>query len=119
MSAHVYRIFDKADRLIYIGCTRDVEARIYQHKWTHRIVDSHLIQGGYHHHDSTKYPDLATARAAERDAIAEQRPWLNRQHNPSRWAKDGREGAYLPLDPEGYKAIAAEWHPWNQYAELT
>ena len=93
----VYRIFDARDRLLYVGCTEDVQTRIYMHRATHTMVDAHLIHRHYHHHTSELIgTSLAEARAAERKAIKEERPLLNRQHNPTRWRR--HDGVYLPVD---------------------
>lgn len=77
MSKHyVYRLFDERGALLYIGCTSNVERRIPQH-WTDGTGGHQSI----HHYTSTEYPNRASARAAEADAIRAERPPFNRQHN--------------------------------------
>lgn len=92
---YVYRLFDKSDRLLYIGCARDVEERIYMHRATFTMACSWEIHLNYHHHTSEPYPDLAAAREAERHAITTEAPLLNRQHNPTRWRRIS--GAWTPV----------------------
>lgn len=84
----VYRIFDAADRLIYVGCAEDVFARIKHHRAMYNTTrDAWLIHRGYHRHESVEYPTRPQARAAERAAIRDEAPWLNRHHNPKRWKR--------------------------------
>ena len=110
---YVYRIFDASDRLLYIGCTSCVETRIYMHRATYTLVDAFLIHRHYDHHTSELIgKSLAEARAAERAAIKEERPVLNRQHNPTRWRKV--DGQYHPVDAEtleAHQALSARPEP--------
>lgn len=99
----VYRIFSKAGALLYIGCTEDVESRIYMHRATYTMTDAFLIQRHYGHHTSEVVGSLDKARAAERAAIEAERPMLNRQHNPTRWRRV--QGRYLPVDAETVEAL--------------
>ena len=100
---HVYRIFDASDRLLYVGCTQDVTTRIYMHRSTWTMVDAFLIHRHYHRHTSVEIGPLADARAAERKAIKDERPLLNRQHNPTRWRR--LDGQYVPVDAETVEAL--------------
>ena len=88
----VYRIFDKDDQLLYVGCARDVEDRINQH--THWPMPSLTSDYFWHHtvhHTSEEYPNHHLARIAERKAIEAEAPLLNRFHNPRRFKRmDGR-----------------------------
>lgn len=103
----VYRIFDAQDRVIYIGCAEDVETRVHNHRAIFsRMPGADLIMRGYARHESEEYPNKTTARHAERAAIAAERPWLNRHHNPTRWRRDGQYGPYVPVDVESYVAFA-------------
>jgi hypothetical protein len=103
----VYRIFDAQDRLLYIGCTEDVDWRISQHRDIfNTLPGGDLISRSYARHTSEEYPNRLAARDAERAAIKAEAPWLNRHHNPTRWRRDGQYGAYVPVDVEGYVAFA-------------
>lgn len=103
--ASVYRIFDKDGQLIYVGCAVDVASRIHTHRsfWS-PTPGCDLIYRGYDHHDEAQYPTRVEARAAERLAIREQGPWVNRHHNPTRWRR-GAKG-YEPVDPKAYAEYA-------------
>ena len=117
---YVYRIFDASDRLLYIGCTECVETRIYMHRATYTMVDAFLIHRHYDHHTSELIgTSLAEARAAERKAIKEERPLLNRQHNPTRWRRI--DGVYTPVDMEtldAHKALCARPEPDPRFVNL-
>lgn len=93
---YVYRIFDKDGRLLYIGCTEQVDQRIYMHRATYTLACAWEIHEWYDHHTSEELPTLAAARAAERAAIKAEAPLLNRQHNPKRWSRVN--GEYLPTE---------------------
>lgn len=94
---YVYRLFAADGTLLYIGCASDVEARVYMHRATYTMVDAFLIHRHLDRYTSEEYPDKLAARAAERKAIAAERPILNRQHNP-RWRR--RDGQYVPADED-------------------
>ena len=83
---YVYRCYDADDRLLYIGCTQDVEGRIGQHQSLHHIGNpasgylyKHLVRW-----TSEMYPDKETARDAEIAGIGAEAPLLNVQHNKGR-----------------------------------
>jgi predicted GIY-YIG superfamily endonuclease len=86
----VYRFFDEAGSLLYIGMTEDFEKRLSVHfctgmpKWS-EVAGAEEIRARYHRHDLVEYPDYFTAHAAEVEAIKSEAPELNRQHNPKRW----------------------------------
>ena len=117
---YVYRIFDAADRLLYVGCTECVETRIYMHRSTYTMVDASLIHRHYDHHTSELIgTSLAEARAAERKAIKDERPILNRQHNPTRWRRV--DGVYVPVDMEtldAHKALCTLPAPDPRFANF-
>lgn len=72
----VYRAYDAAGRLIYIGSTANIDQRIKVHAgntWWWCFVDK------VH---TTAWMDLVDARADEIEAIRTERPLLNQQHNP-------------------------------------
>lgn len=72
MSGYVYRVYD-AHGLIYIGASRDVFARMAQHRpsswWAPTVVKVR----------AQVYPDFAAARRAEHAAIMAEHPRWNRQ----------------------------------------
>jgi len=87
MTAHyVYRVFDRTDELIYIGCTQSLVARMANHKsswWGYqgwRVV-------------AKVYPTKAQARTVEREAIRAERPRWNLSHLPK--LSDWTERDYL------------------------
>lgn len=81
--AQVYRVFDAADRLLYVGCSVAVDARLNQHA---QSADWWLYQ------DRIERETFATrneALAAESEAIATEHP---------RWNINGRSQDH----PDGY-----------------
>lgn len=88
---YVYWIFAADDlELLYIGCTRNVDERVYHLTRQCNIgnpVNAEIWLRGVGHVETQEYPNKAEAREAERQAIAEDRPLLNRQHNPARYTK--------------------------------
>lgn len=67
----VYRCWAPARRLLYVGCTADLDARLRQHarikSWWAAVVAV----------DHEGYPSVAAARTAEGAAIAQERPLHN------------------------------------------
>lgn len=90
----VYAIFDRQERLLYIGCAHNVRERIGFHlEPSTQSPASRVIQRLMWGWTSREFPTKADARADERRLIREQMPLLNKQHNP-RYRKNVRE---LPL----------------------
>lgn len=85
MSYHVYRLFDKDDRLLYIGCSSDPEWRIrYYHAQpfarggqAEHAFDLYLQYD--HHTISEPFEERADALYAERSAIYAEQPPFNKQ----------------------------------------
>lgn len=97
MSVHyVYRLYDRDDALLYVGCTRDVEERMSQHKWTAPWIAE------VDRCESDSYPTKAEALAVERAAIISLRPRHNQTHNLER---NEVAGPILTA-----KDIAARWN---------
>lgn len=92
----VYRIFDRDGQLLYVGCARFADARIYMHvaAW-HASWPSMQMFGCMATYTVETYPTKEAARAAERAAIALEMPLYNRQHNPKRWKRIGGEWVCL------------------------
>lgn len=81
MSHHVYRIYDAADRLIYIGATSNLAERIKGHLYVkddgphcHPVLSVGRRMARY---TAEEFPTRAEAFAAEREAIRAERPELN------------------------------------------
>lgn len=84
----VYRCWSVTPQLLYIGSTRDWEAReAYHAKWTSWWPEVARVE-------KAPQPDVRTARAVERIAIRAEGPLYNKQHNPKRWRRDGH--LYVP-----------------------
>lgn len=97
---YVYRCYAADDTLLYVGCARDVEDRVWHHthlcnvaKYPNGMLRRHMVR-----HTATAYPSRLDARAAERAAIQDEAPLFNKQHNPTRWRK-GKGGGFSPVDP--------------------
>ncbi len=73
MTAHVYRLFDAAGELLYVGCTSDVTVRVGQHlrkgSGGGRMIDSWT---------SDEYATRGEALDAEGEAIRAERPPFNK-----------------------------------------
>lgn len=90
----LYRCYDADGRLLYIGCTSDVERRIEGHRSAHRtfilgtnpkapLSSVRLIQQMSWYEASGPIVGRRAALAAERAAIKAERPLLNVVHNRS------------------------------------
>ena len=85
---YVYRVYDGQDRLLYIGCTVEVGARMAVHRSFGNKSEASFVIGLIGDRvESVQYPNRAAAREAEREAIKAEAPLLNREHNPTRWVK--------------------------------
>lgn len=93
----VYRCYDAADQLVYIGSTGDVENRIYSHFSPGACPTSLALQRVYDHHTVTHFASKDEALEAERAAIITEAPLLNRAHNVRRWRYF--EKRWIQLDP--------------------
>lgn len=76
---HVYRCYDAAGRLLYVGCSVNVKQRI---KW-HRSMSAHWA-AQIATVETQTYPDRPTALRHEREAIGEESPLHNIKGN---WKK--------------------------------
>lgn len=68
---YVYRIFDADSRLIYVGCSHDMEKRIYSHRqlmWWAPQIDRIKI---------TVHPNKKAAHEVEREIIRTEKPRWN------------------------------------------
>lgn len=92
MSVYVYRAFDGADRLLYVGCTNDVDTRMKSHNNSSPWA---VFMARY---TADEYPSQIEAETAEARAIAEEFP---------RWNITGR----APDHPDGFATNRqqAEW----------
>lgn len=79
----VYRLYDNADRLLYVGCTRDLDLRLYMHDGYYNATST-AFRGLVERVESVEYENKATARDAEREAIRAEAPLFNKAHNKGR-----------------------------------
>lgn len=77
---YVYRCYDKADRLLYVGCTEDVFGRLAVHASSWNNPASAVLNLRMTRHSVTEYPGFTVARKAEREAIRDEAPLLNLHH---------------------------------------
>lgn len=83
---YVYRVFDAQDRLLYVGCTIDPEARMAVHKsFGNPNPASAAIAMHGARHEVVEYPTYDEARAAETAAIYAEAPHFNFAHNGRRF----------------------------------
>lgn len=108
MTHYVYRCFDEADRLLYIGCTADMGSRMAVHMASGDNPASRVLIMRMVRHEVEEHPDEASGRAAERAAIYAEEPLANLHHQRVRETaaeRARRLDAYLestrpPVDPE-------------------
>ena len=94
---YVYRLYDAAGGLLYIGCTEDVEGRIYMHLTQGASTFAPTLHTHYDHYTAEEHPNAREAHAAEVAAIRAECPPLNLHHNPKVWRR-AKNGAYVPVD---------------------
>jgi predicted GIY-YIG superfamily endonuclease len=77
---YVYRCYDADDRLLYIGCTEDLVSRFAVHasSWSNPV--SGTLNLRMVRHTVEEFPDKASGRKAEREAIYNEAPLLNLHH---------------------------------------
>jgi len=98
MSAVVYRVYDRNGALLYIGSTREINARKAIHMADRASHIAWPMQMCAHQWQTQEYPTYEEAKAAEVAAIKAEAPYLNRQHNPTRWHRVAGEWvSLLPL----------------------
>lgn len=93
----VYRVFDARNRLLYVGCTIEINQRRNIHLcWGNNNSETSRLLSLYGDRwETEEHPDLATARAAERKAIHDEAPLLNKQHNPKRYKRVGGKYVFI------------------------
>lgn len=79
---YLYRCYDAAGRLLYIGCTTNPRRRLALHRSSQRTRASRLLQRymASCQVDADVYPSEAAGRDAERVAIRAEQPLFNVQH---------------------------------------
>lgn len=93
----LYRVYDRDDRLLYIGVTTDINARMT----IHRSTTFEMFRYAHRVETEDGYKNYASAHEAEKAAIKAEMPWLNRQHNPRRWQRVAC----------GWRLIGEPWTP--------
>jgi hypothetical protein len=87
--AVVYRCWSAAERLLYIGsCARWSDRETQHEKQTPWWPEVARV-------DKEPYPNLGTAKAAERAAIKAEAPIHNKVHNVKRFRREG--ASYVPV----------------------
>jgi hypothetical protein len=96
-AAHVYRAFDAAGRLLYVGCSIELDARLRQHSQNAQwwLFKDRVVAVGY--------PTHQEALDAEAEAIATEHP---------RWNMQGRS----PDHPDGKASswVTARWLDYDR-----
>ena len=98
---YVYRCYDADDRLIYVGMARDPKHRFLTHKRSHPEVFERTVR-----REVVEYPDRAHALAAEAEAIANEKPLLNKHHKGARYG-----GSKVQATDEELRAIVRALPP--------
>lgn len=76
----VYRCYDADDRLLYVGHTHDINQRLDVHRSQWGNPASAALNMRMVRHTEAEYPDKASAKAAEIQAIYDEAPVLNLHH---------------------------------------
>jgi excinuclease UvrABC nuclease subunit len=76
----VYRCYGKDGRLLYVGCTHDINARMQVHASSWHNPASALLSMRMDRVEVEEFPSLAEARDAERRAIHDEAPLANVHH---------------------------------------
>jgi hypothetical protein len=85
----IYRCWDAEGRLLYIGCTEDVEQRIAVHRASWNNPASAYIALHMDRYEAEgPYSGRIAGRAAEKAAIEAEAPLLNVHHNKGRGNRD-------------------------------
>lgn len=96
----LYRFYDRAGELLYVGITRDPGARWSRHAadkpWWHQVQRIAI----------EPMPDRAIALAAERDAIKAENPRYNIVHRPKETPHADAEALRIQLK---WRRVAQEW----------
>lgn len=117
MTAVVYRVYDRNGALLYIGSTRDLDARKSIHMADHKSPIAFAMQMCAARWDATEHPTYAAAKSAEVAAIKAESPFLNRQHNPTRWRRvNGEWVSLLPLYEMSWNRTAVTARPLRRIA---
>ena len=81
---YVYRCYDAEDRLLYIGCTENLEQRMRVHDWDTPNRASFELMRRMVRCEYEEHPDRESDLRAEREAIMAEAPMLNTHHNLGR-----------------------------------
>lgn len=101
---YVYRIYDKFDRLLYVGRSNDVRRRIEEHKAT-----SDWMRRAYRF-TTQEYRTLEEVMAAEMGAITSERPLFNGVGNrPLKYIKPRKKDA--PTRSKSGDWEGGDYHP--------
>ena len=100
---YVYRAYDAAGRLLYVGCTVDVEKRLTAHRSTSQWADymaSHTVES---------FPDKETGRAAESAAIESEGAYFNATRGDIAATQANRNAAHRILRRNGQHRPRFDW----------
>lgn len=78
-AAFVYRAYDQHNRLLYIGCTIDVESRLKAHRKSPKSAEWFPLVTSV---EIEEFESKRLALDAEREAIHAERPLFNKQRWP-------------------------------------
>lgn len=103
---YLYRCYDADGRLLYIGCTQDIGARMQVHasSWQNPVSAYLNLRMTRFEAEEKPYAGKVAGRKAEREAIAAEAPLLNQHHNKGRGLRGPELEAELrrtrpPRDP--------------------
>lgn len=122
----VYRLYDAAGVLLYIGSSRNPDARIAAHRKGTSMYGGDEIRDRLAQHTVVHYATQDQAQQVERGSIYHERPLFNRMHNLKRFLR--MDGVYYPVDyavwltgPAGQiMRRMAEWGVmWDQLSRAT
>lgn len=111
---YVYRCYDKAGQLLYIGCTEDVEARMQVHRSSWHNPASAYLSLHMDRYEVEEIVGRTAARKAERAAIKAEAPLLNVHHNDGRGLPRVKVSDMPPISSEQWAAIGALFQPTGE-----
>lgn len=106
MTHYVYRCYDADGRLLYIGCTQDLAARMAIHECDSDNPASAELVKRIAVLEYEEYPDRTSGLEAERNAIRDEAPLLNTHHNLGRQMRNLPPVERPRLGDEGRRQVA-------------
>jgi hypothetical protein len=118
-SHYVYRCYGPDDQLLYVGCTVEVQTRIWNHRYSPRRASRWLTACMDRYEVSGPYPGRIAGREVERQAIQTEGPLFNQQETLETFDRTLNQAAVY-LIAHGHVDLARETTCtcWTETKEL-